>query len=160
MRLSNLTTLIYITSEDRYLFIKKTRKGDFNYAKYLGIGGHFETGESPEDCVLRELYEESGLKMSDIEDFSYRGLVTFVNDICEPEYMHVFTASLKAADTPLKPCDEGELIWVPKDRVSDLPIWEGDKKMFELLDAGNIGFFTLKLTYSGEVLTDAKTNIY
>ncbi len=160
MRLDNLTTLIYITRGHECLFIKKTREGDFNYAKYLGIGGHFETGESPEDCILRELGEESGLEQKDLTDFAYRGLVTFVNDICEPEYMHVFSAELKDDVKELIRCDEGELVWVNLDKINGLPIWEGDKKMFELLFGEDKRFFTLKLTYSGEKLIDTKTNLY
>ena len=96
MRVENLTTLIYITRGNDCLFIRKTRKGDMNLDKYLGIGGHFESDESPEECVLRELYEEAGIKAGDLTDFRYRGLVTFVSKQYDNEYMHVFTAQLPA----------------------------------------------------------------
>ena len=94
MRIENLTTLIYITKGTDCLFIRKTRKGDMNLDKYLGIGGHFESDESPEECVIRELSEESGILFGDLEDFRYRGLITFISSEYPAEYMHVFTASL------------------------------------------------------------------
>ena len=160
MRSKDLTTLIYITSGDKCLFIRKTREDDLNYAKYLGIGGHFESGESPEDCIIRELGEETGLTMDDLDLFSFRGLVTFVNDTYGNEYMHVFTAELKNKEKELSSCDEGELVWVSMDKINALPIWEGDKKMFDLLFKGEKRFFTLKLTYTGDKLLDSSSCIY
>ena len=153
MRLKDLTTLIYVTSEDECLFIRKTSEDDINYAKYLGIGGHFETDESPEECVLRELYEEAGIKAGDLTDFRYRGLVTFVSKQYDNEYMHVFTASLARGLRPASDaCDEGELFWVPVSEIMDLPVWEGDKLMFAKLFSDDRRFFTMKLSYDGDKL--------
>ena len=94
MRYDNLTTLIYITRGDKCLFIRKTRKGDMNLDKYLGIGGHFESDETAEECVLRELSEEAAIPFSSLREFSYRGLITFISSEYPTEYMHVFSASV------------------------------------------------------------------
>ena len=116
------------------------------------MGGKFEDGESPEECALRETREETGLTLT---SYRYRGLVSFVSDRWETEYMHLFTAD--AWEGELTACDEGELVWVEKSRLSTLPIWEGDKLFFRLLDE-DIPFFSLKLTYVGETLTSATLN--
>jgi 8-oxo-dGTP diphosphatase len=162
MRLSNLTTLIYITRGDYCLFIRKTRKGDMNLDKWLGIGGHFETDETPEECALRELREESGIKREDLTDFEYRGLVTFLSSEYESEYMHVFTASVpKGFEVPEKSCDEGELSWVALDKINDLPVWEGDKIMFDYLFRREPRrFFTMKFRYEGDRLASHEEQEY
>jgi 8-oxo-dGTP diphosphatase len=154
MRLSNLTTLIYITKGDKCLFIRKTRKGDMNLDKWLGIGGHFETDETPEECALRELKEESGIVREDMTDLEYRGLVTFLSSEYKSEYMHVFTASVpEDFEVPFRSCDEGELAWVELDRIKDLPVWEGDKIMFDYLFYRKPRrFFTMKFRYEGDRL--------
>ena len=114
MRIENLTTLIYITRGDKCLFIRKTRKGDMNLDKYLGIGGHFESDETAEECVLRELGEESSIDKESLEDFRYRGIITFISNEYPTEYMHVFSASVpESFELPESGCDEGELCWVP-----------------------------------------------
>ena len=156
MRLSNLTTLIYITRGDYCLFIRKTRKGDMNLDKWLGIGGHFETDETPEECALRELREESGIVRENLTDFEYRGLVTFLSSEYESEYMHVFTASVpEGFEVPEKACDEGELSWVALDKINDLPVWEGDKIMFDyLFKRTPRRFFTMKFRYEGDRLAE------
>ncbi|MBR3465325.1 MAG: 8-oxo-dGTP diphosphatase [Clostridiales bacterium] len=162
MRLSNLTTLIYITRGDYCLFIRKTRKGDMNLDKWLGIGGHFETDETPEECALRELREESGIKREDLTDFEYRGLVTFLSSEYESEYMHVFTASVpEGFEVPEKACDEGELSWVALDKINDLPVWEGDKIMFDyLFKRTPRRFFTMKFRYEGDRLASHEEQEY
>ena len=149
MRIENLTTLIYITRGDKCLFIRKTRKGDMNLDKYLGIGGHFESDETAEECVIRELSEESAIDKSSLEDFRYRGLVTFISNEYPTEYMHVFSASVPGV--PLKP--RGTLR-VPLSEINDLPIWEGDKIMFDYLfgEHKDSGFFTMKFCYEGSRL--------
>ena len=155
MRVENLTTLIYITKGTDCLFIRKTRKGDMNLDKYLGIGGHFESDESPEECVIRELSEESGILFGDLEDFRYRGLITFISSEYPTEYMHVFTASLPENYVlPERSCDEGELCWVSLSEIKGLPIWEGDKIMFDYLfgDKKDSGMFTMKFCYDGNKL--------
>lgn len=125
-----------------------------NLDKWLGIGGHFETDETPEECALRELKEESGIVREDMTDLEYRGLVTFLSSEYKSEYMHVFTASVpEKFEVPLKACDEGELAWVELDRIKDLPVWEGDKIMFDYLFYRKPRrFFTMKFRYEGDRL--------
>ena len=155
MRVENLTTLIYITRGSDCLFIRKTRKGDMNLDKYLGIGGHFESDETPEECVLRELGEEASISYDSLNDFRYRGLITFISSEYPTEYMHVFTASVDGGFVlPERTCDEGELCWVPISEMDSLPVWEGDKIMFDYLFGAHsgAGTFTMKFCYEGEVL--------
>ena len=157
MRVDNLTTLIYITRGDKCLFIRKTRKGDMNLDKYLGIGGHFESDETAEECVLRELYEEAAITEGDLENFSYRGLITFISSEYPTEYMHTFTATVADDfELPERSCDEGELCWVPLTEINELPVWEGDKIMFDYLFGSmkDSGFFTMKFRYEGSDLAE------
>ena len=157
MRVENLTTLIYITRGSDCLFIRKTRKGDMNLDKYLGIGGHFESDETAEECVLRELSEEASISSGALINFSYRGLITFISSEYPTEYMHVFTAELPDGfELPARSCDEGELCWVPLSDIKDLPIWEGDKIMFDYLFGSmkDTGFFTMKFRYEGDRLAE------
>ena len=157
MRVENLTTLIYITRGSDCLFIRKTRKGDMNLDKYLGIGGHFESDETAEECILRELYEEASISSGELENFSYRGLITFISSEYPTEYMHVFTASVADDfELPEGACDEGELCWVPLSDICALPVWEGDKIMFDYLFGSmkDSGFFTMKFRYEGSVLAE------
>lgn len=147
------TSLCYIEKEGRYLMLHRTKKAaDENRDKWIGIGGKFESGESPEDCMLREVREETGLSLS---SWSFRGIVTFVSDEWGTEYMHLFTADGFAGS--LRDCDEGELEWVEKARIPSLPIWEGDKIFLRLLDQG-ADFFSLKLCYHGDKLVRAVLN--
>lgn len=147
------TSLCYIEKEGCYLMLHRTKKaGDENHDKWIGIGGKFEAGESPEDCMLREVREETGLSLS---SWSFRGIVTFVSDEWGTEYMHLFTADGFAGS--LRDCDEGELEWVEKARILSLPIWEGDKIFLRLLDQG-ADFFSLKLCYHGDKLVRAVLN--
>ena len=157
MRVENLTTLIYITRGTDCLFIRKTRKGDMNLDKYLGIGGHFESDETAEECVLRELSEETSIRSDELENFSYRGLITFISSEYPTEYMHVFTASVPYDfELSENACDEGELCWVPLKDICGLPVWEGDKIMFDYLfgDHKDSGFFTMKFRYEGSTLAE------
>ena len=163
MRVDNLTTLIYITRGSGCLFIRKTRKGDMNLDKYLGIGGHFESDETAEECVLRELSEEASISSGSLENFSYRGLITFISSEYPTEYMHVFTASVADDfELPERDCDEGELCWVPLSDVSDLPVWEGDKIMFDYLFGSmkDSGFFTMKFRYEGDKLAEHSETVW
>lgn len=147
------TTLCYMEAHERYLMLHRTKKEvDENKDKWIGIGGKFEEGESPEDCVLREVREETGFTLT---DYRYRGIVTFVSDVWGTEYMHLFTASAWEGTQTL--CSEGELAWVEKNRVAELPIWQGDKIFLRLLAEG-IPFFSLKLCYRGEQLCRAVLN--
>jgi 8-oxo-dGTP diphosphatase len=157
---AQVTTLAYLVCRGKCLFIRKTRKGDMNLDKYLGIGGHMESAESPEECIIREIYEESGLTRDSLATLEYRGHVTFVSDLYGTEYMHVFCGSLE--DFPeLSTCDEGDLVWIGLKDIYDLPVWEGDKIMFDLLFAEDSpSFFSLKLCYEGDRLASHSENIY
>lgn len=141
------STLCYLERGDEYLMLHRVKKkNDMNHDKWLGVGGKFEDKESPEDCILRECLEETGLTLT---DYRYRGLVTFVSDEYPTEYMHLFTAT-GWTGTP-KECDEGVLEWIKKADLLSLPMWEGDKIFLRLLDEER-PFFSLKLQYSGEAL--------
>ena len=133
-----------------------------NLDKWLGIGGHFETDETPEECALRELKEESGISREDLSDFEYRGLITFLSSEYESEYMHVFTASVtEDFEVSVKACDEGELAWVDLDKIKDLPVWEGDKIMFDyLFNRTPRRFFTMKFRYEGDRLASHEEKEY
>lgn len=146
------STLCYIENENgEYLMLHRVKKkGDMNQDKWLGVGGKFEDGESPDECLMREVREETGLTLT---DYRYRAVVTFASDQWETEYMHLFTATGYTGQ--IKECDEGNLEWVPKSRVQELPIWEGDKLFFRLIDDRTSPFFSLKLRYEGETLAYA-----
>ena len=149
MAKSNLTTLCYVEQDGRYLMMHRTKKAhDVNKDKWVGIGGHFEADESPEECLLREAEEETGLVLL---SYRLRGIITFLSDAWQTEYMFLYTADRYSGT--LSDCREGTLEWVPKDRVCDLPIWEGDKIFFRLL-AEDRGFFSLKLRYVGDALVE------
>ena len=147
------TTLCYIEKDNCYLMLHRIKKeNDENKDKWIGIGGKFEDKESPEDCVLREALEETGLTLT---SYRYRGIVTFVSDIWPTEYMHLFHADGFRGE--VKSCDEGVLEWLPKSDLYSLPMWEGDRIFLDLLDK-DVPFFSLKLTYQGETLTEAILN--
>ena len=147
------TTLVHLEKDGCYLMLHRVRKeADENRDKWVGIGGKFEPGESPEDCALREVLEETGLTM---HSWRYRGIVTFVSDEWGTEYMHLFHSDDFSGS--LKDCDEGDLEWVDKQRILRLPIWEGDRIFLRLLDT-DAPFFSLKLCYSGDPLTAAVLN--
>lgn len=147
------TTLCYLEKDDCYLMLHRTKKEhDINHDKWIGVGGKFEEGESPEECALREVREETGLTMN---TWSYRGIVTFVSDQYESESMHLFTSS-DFSGTMID-CNEGVLEWVPKNHISSLPLWTGDLIFFRLLQE-NTPFFSLKLQYEGDVLVYASLN--
>ena len=144
------TTLCYIRRGDRFLMMHRVKKDqDINQGKWIGVGGKFENGESPEDCLLREVKEETGLEL---KDYRFRGIVTFVNDGWGTEYMHLFTAEAPAGD--VKDCEEGILRWVPEAEIDALPQWEGDRIFFKLIRE-DAPFFSLKLCYEGDALKKA-----
>ena len=148
------TTLCYITRGDEVLMLHRIKKkNDINHDKWIGIGGKFEGTEAPEECLLREAKEETGLTL---EQWQCRGVVTFLtDDPAEGEFMYLFTADQFSGE--LKVCDEGDLQWVKRDFLNALPKWEGDQIFLDLLwqDAP---FFLLTLRYSGDKLLYANLN--
>ncbi|MBR7074155.1 MAG: 8-oxo-dGTP diphosphatase [Oscillospiraceae bacterium] len=144
------TTLVHLERDGKYLMLHRVKKEhDENHDKWVGIGGKFEPGESPEDCALREVREETGLT---VRSWAYRGIVTFVSDEWGTEYMHLFHSA--DFEGSVKDCDEGVLEWVDKQALYDLPIWEGDKIFLRLLNEDR-PFFSLKLRYQGDRLMEA-----
>ena len=143
------TTLCYIEQDGKYLMLHRVKKkNDITQDKWIGIGGKFEPLESPEDCLLREAREETGLTLT---RWRYRGIVTFVADK-DPQFMHLYTAD--GFEGQIKTCDEGNLEWIDKHKLLELPIWEGDKIFLRLLEE-DAPFFSLKLVYEGDTLTEA-----
>lgn len=152
--MTSLSTVCYIERDGCWLMLHRTvKKNDVNKDKWIGVGGHFEADESPEECVLREVKEETGYTLTSCR---FRGLITFVSGDGVTEYMSLFTADAFTGESV--PCDEGELEWVPAEKVWGLNIWEGDKIFFRLLDEGK-PFFSLKLVYDGGgILVSAALN--
>ncbi len=148
-----LSSIIYIEQENKYLMLHRIRKeNDTNKDKWIGVGGKFEEGETPEECARRETFEETGLSL---DNLFYRGIVTFISDKYPAEQMHLFKST--AFSGKIKECDEGELDWIEKEKLLSLPIWEGDKIFLRLLDQ-DIPFFSLKLRYEGNTLAQAILN--
>lgn len=147
------TTLCYIEKDGKYLMLHRTKKeNDINQDKWIGVGGKFEENETPEECLLREVQEETGLTLT---SFRLCSVITFLSDRWEGEYMYLFHAD--GYTGTLKECDEGELEWVDKERAIHLPTWEGDRIFLRLMEEGG-PFFTLKLRYEGETLCEAVLN--
>ncbi len=148
------TTLCYIEQNGSYLLLHRVKKeNDINRDKWIGIGGKFEEGESPEDCVRREVREETGLEL---QEPRYCGIVTFQSDeMAETEFMHLFRATRFSGE--IRDCDEGVLEWIAKEKFAELPHWEGDRIFLTLLDR-EVPFFSLKLTYQKGVLVEALLN--
>ncbi len=147
------TTLCYLEQNGSWLLLHRNKKkNDPNHDKWIGIGGKFEENESPDDCVRREFREETGLELT---KYRYCGIVTFVSDCWEGEYMHLFHAS--ACRGSLRDCDEGELAWIPETQFAALPQWEGDRIFLRLMRE-HAPFFSLKLRYEGDRLAEAVLN--
>lgn len=139
---SRLTTLCYIEKDDCYLMMHRiSKKNDINKDKWIGIGGHFEEDESPEECLLREAKEETGLTLT---SYQFRGIVTFDCEDYPTEYMCLYTAD--GYEGTMTECSEGKLEWVPKKQIPELNLWKGDLIFFDLLEKGE-PFFSLKLCY-------------
>ena len=146
------TTLCYIEYGNQYLMLHRVKKrNDASHDKWIGVGGKCESDESPDECMLREVKEETGLTVT---AWRYRGIVTFISDIWPCEYMHLFTANQwngKEID-----CDEGDLQWIDKARLFDLTLWPGDRIFLRLIMDQAQPFFSLKLVYRGDDLVSAK----
>lgn len=149
------TTLCYIEKDGAYLMMHRIKKeNDINKDKWVGIGGKFEKGETPFQCALREIEEETGIIPLNLR---YRGIVEFISDKYETENMHLFTADGFEGEIK-KECAEGELVWIKKEQINNLKIWEGDKIFFDLLERKE-EFFYLTLKYKGDKLIEHKINI-
>lgn len=147
------TTLCYIEKDGAYLMLHRIKKeNDENKDKWIGIGGKFLENESPDECLLREVKEETGLTLT---DYKLRAVITFVSNQSEGEYMYLYTATGFIGE--ITECDEGVLEWVDKDKVMALPTWEGDRLFLEKI-YGDSQFFMLKLVYEGDKLVEAKFN--
>lgn len=157
MKKSRMSTLCYIERDGKYLMLHRVvKKNDINHDKWIGVGGHFEDTESPEECLIREVKEETGYIL---KEYNFRGLVTFVygekgDEIVE--YMHLFTSSIFEGEEIN--CDEGVLEWIPKLDIYNLELWEGDKIFLKFLEDSK-GFFSLKLVYNEkDELIETKLN--
>ena len=150
-----LTTLCYIEKDNKYLMLHRVKKeNDLNKDKWIGVGGKIEEGETPEECLLREVQEETGVTLT---RYKFRGIITFISDEWGCEYMHLFTADEyegELLDNAMRDCSEGELVWVPKEEVYKLHLWEGDKIFLRLLEERD-EFFSLKLRYEGDALVES-----
>ena len=147
---SSMTTLCYIEKDNKYLMLHRTKKeGDINRDKWIGVGGHFLENETPDECLLREVLEETGLTLT---DYRIRGLITFISNEWQTEYMFLCTAD--GFTGTMIECDEGDLVWVEKSRLDELNLWEGDRIFLEMLETRE-DFFTLKLRYEGDTLVEA-----
>lgn len=148
--LMKMTTLCYIENNDCYLMLHRTKKKkDVNKDKWIGVGGHAEGNETPQECLIREVKEETGLLLT---SYKFRGLITFISDEYEAEMMCLFTADGYIGE--LITCDEGELEWVKKSDVPQLPTWEGDAQFLKLLLEDEKRFFAMKLRYEGQRLVE------
>ena len=148
----NSTLCYLIRGEDVLMLHRVKKKNDMNKDKWIGIGGKFEAEESPDECLLRECFEETGLTLT---SWRCRGVVTFLQEQGEGEYMYLFTAD--GCEGDIHDCPEGDLQWVSREFLYSLPMWEGDRIFLDLLwqDAP---FFLLTLRYRGDVLTQAVLN--
>lgn len=150
------TTLCYIEQDGKYLMLHRVKKQhDINEGKWIGVGGHVENQETPEECLVREVKEETGLTLT---SYRFRGLVTFISNECEPELMCVFTADGFIGE--IAECNEGELEWIDKKEVNKLHTWEGDRVFLELLLSEEKQFFSIKLRYEGDKLVEKQVKLY
>ncbi len=146
-----LTTLCYLEKDGCYLMLHRTKKeNDENHDKWIAPGGKFEDGEAPEECMLREVREETGLTLN---RYRIRGIITFLSDVWEGEYMFLYTSDDFSGE--LSDCDEGELEWIPKEKLMELTLWEGDRIFLNKL-LKDQPFFSLKLSYRGDRLEQAE----
>ena len=143
-----LSTICYIEKDNKYLMLHRTKKkNDINKNKWIGVGGKIEEGESPEECILREVKEETGLTL---KEYKLRGIVTYISTTCETDYMYLFSSN--DVEGQLIECSEGDLKWIEKHNIMDLNLWEGDKIFLKKLLEEENGFFSIKFEYDGDEL--------
>lgn len=148
----NYNFMLYREGREVSYASQSEKHNDINEGKWIGVGGHAENQETPEECLVREVKEETGLTLT---SYRFRGLVTFISNECETELMCVFTADGFTGE--LIECDEGELAWVDKEEVPELPTWEGDRVFLNLLLSGEERFFSIKLKYEGSRLMENRS---
>lgn len=145
------STLVYIRKDNKYLMLyRNKKKNDPNAGKWVGIGGKFEEGETAKECMLREVFEEAGIRL---EQYCFHGVIKFRSDAWEYEDMYLFTADFPG-NARITECNEGDLAWIEKDRILDLPLWEGDRAFLKPLLNGEKEI-NMTLKYEGERLTEA-----
>lgn len=145
------SVLCYIEKDEKYLMLyRNKKKNDVNGGKWIGVGGKLEENESPDEALLREVKEETGLTLT---SYRFRGIITFVSDTWEGEYMYLYTAD--GFDGEIIECNEGELSWIDKSSVLDLPTWEGDRIFLTRLLYDDPEPMFIKLTYEGDDLVSA-----
>lgn len=150
-----VSTLCYLEKEDKYLMLlRNKKKHDVNEGKWIGVGGKCEKGESPEECVIRETFEETGIKL---ESLKMRGVLTFSSEGWEDEYIFVYTSD-KFSGT-ITDCNEGELRWIDKDKIMDLNLWDGDRIFLKIMLESD-EFFSIKLSYKGDEIVDQQLYTY
>lgn len=150
-----VSTLCYLEKEDKYLMLLRNKKEhDVNEGKWIGVGGKCEKGESPEECVIRETFEETGIKL---ESLKMRGVLTFSSEGWEDEYIFVYTSD-KFSGT-ITDCNEGELRWIDKDKIMDLNLWDGDRIFLKIMLESD-EFFSIKLSYKGDEIVDQQLYTY
>ena len=151
-----LSTICYIEKDNKYLMLHRTKKeNDINKNKWIGVGGKIEEGESPEECIEREVKEETGLIL---KKYRLRGIITYTSTTCEADYMYLFSAN--DFEGELIECNEGDLKWVEKDNIMNLNLWEGDKIFLEKLLKEDNSLFTIKFEYDGDKLLKYTINEY
>lgn len=149
-----LTTLCYIEDNGKYLMLHRTKKkNDQSQGKWLGVGGKMENGESPEDCMRREVREETGFTVT---DYIFAGVITFISDIYEAEHMFIYVVT--GFTGGMIECNEGDLAWIDKQEVMKLNLWEGDRIFLKLLSEERYGF-SIRYVYHGDELVEVTGNI-
>lgn len=150
-----VSTLCYLEKDNQYLMLlRNKKKHDVNEGKWIGVGGKCEKGESPEECVIRETIEETGIKL---EKLKMRGVMTFASAGWEDEYIFVFTSDEFSGT--MSDCNEGELRWIDKDKIMDLNLWDGDRIFLKIMLESD-DFFSIKLSYEGDEIVDQKLYTY
>ncbi|MBQ1457165.1 NUDIX hydrolase [Butyrivibrio fibrisolvens] len=150
-----VSTLCYLEKDNKYLMLLRNKKEkDVNEGKWIGVGGKCEKGESPEECVIRETFEETGIKL---ESLKMRGVMTFASEGWEDEYIFVYTSDKFSGH--ITECNEGELAWIDKDKIMDLNLWDGDRIFLDIM-INSDKLFSIKLSYKGDDIVDKQLYVY